>query len=254
MQTNLSLKSEEDIGKMSEGGKKLCRIKEALKKEIEEGVSAWEIEVLAESLIAKAYGMPSFKMVPGYSWATCINVNEGLVHGIPKKEVVFKERDVVSVDLGMFYKGFHTDCAFTVVVGEGEETKKFLETGEKALDLAIKKAIKGNRVFDISKAVQNTVEEAGYSAIRALVGHGVGKMLHEEPQIPCFVSKPRKDSPEIVEGMVLAIEVMYCQGSPEVITASDGWTISMADAKMSGLFEETVAVTGRGPLVLTTLM
>lgn len=247
----ISIKSEKEVKKMAEGGKKLARVKRALAEAIKPGVSAFDIEVLATRLIEKEGGRPSFKMVPGYSWATCVNINEGLVHGIPKKEVIFKKGDVVSVDVGMFYKGFHTDTSFTVGIDVDSHIKKFLQAGMLALKEAIKKAKPGGRIFDISEAIEARVKKGGYSPIRALVGHGVGKSLHEEPQIPCFVAGKRQESPEIMEGMTLAIEVMYAIGRPDVTLGSDGWTISMADAKISALFEETVAIQKRGPLVLT---
>jgi methionyl aminopeptidase len=214
-------------------------------------VSAADIEELAKELIEKEGGKPSFMMVPGYKWATCVNVNEGLVHGIPKKKVVFKKGDVVSVDVGFYYKGFHTDTSITKGLAVDAKTKKFLATGEAALKNAIKAAKAGNRIMDISEAIETTVKANGYSPIRALVGHGVGRALHEGPQIPCFTGGKKEKSPEILPGMVLAIEVMYSLGSPEVELGLDGWTISMRDAKIAALYEETVAITKHGPFVLT---
>lgn len=247
----IRIKTSEEVKIMAEGGKKLARVKHALGAEIAVGVSSWDIEVLADELIKKEKAEPSFKMVPGYSWATCINVNKGLVHGIPKKEVVFKKGDVVSIDVGLFFKGFHTDTSVSVGIDLTPENQKFLETGEKALKEAISQTVVGNHVFGISKAIQEVVRSGGYSSIRALVGHGVGKELHEEPQIPCFMPGRVEDSPVLTEGMVLAIEVMYAMGEPEVVYDEDGWTISTQDGKISALFEDTVAVTKEGPIVLT---
>ena len=236
---------------MAEGGKKLSKIKKSLKRAVSAGATAGEIEELAVKLIKEEGGKPSFMMVPNYQWATCINVNEGLVHGIPKTEIVFKKGDVVSVDVGFFYKGFHTDTSFSVGLEVDTDTAKFLATGEDALKKAIDTAKVGNYIFDISKAIENTLLACGYRPIRALVGHGVGRRLHEGPQIPCFTHGRREESPRIVPGMALAIEVMYTKGSGEVEIGSDGWTISMRDGKMAALYEETVAVTSHGPLVLT---
>ena len=233
------------------GGKKLGRIKNELGELIAEGVSAKEIEDLAVSLIKKTGGKASFKMVPGYRWATCVNVNQGVVHGTPKQGIVFKKGDIVSVDVGLFYKGFHTDTSFTVGVDGDLKTKRFLESGREALRQAISKARPGNTVFDISKIIQDTLEAKALSPIRALVGHGVGKGLHEPPPIPCFVNGKKEESPKIPEGAVLAIEVMYSEGKPDIVVGDDGWTIETKDGKIAGLFEETVAVTGNGPLVLT---
>ena len=190
-------------------------------------------------------------MVAGYYWATCINVNDGVVHGIPKKSVVFKKGDVVSVDAGFFYKGFHTDTSFSIALEPTKQVKKFLLTGEIALRKAIKAMQVGGKIYDISSRIQEAVEANGYSPIRALVGHGIGRSLHEEPQIPCFRIGEREESLELVPGMVFAIEVMYTAGSGDVVRESDGWTISTADGKISALFEETVALTRSGPLVLT---
>lgn len=248
----LTIKTPSEIEIMAEGGKRLARVKEELKKKVKEGVSAWEIETLAFDLIKKEGAEASFKMVPGYSWATCVNVNSGIVHGIPKPEVVFKKGDVVSVDVGIFYKGFHVDTSFTEGLGVSPEICRFLQAGKEALQKAIEKVRPGNKVYDISQAIQETIELDGYSPIRALVGHGVGRNLHEDPQIPCFTYGKREDSLEIVPGMVFAIEVMYALGSSDVATEPDGWTIVTQDGKISALFEETVATTTHGPLLLTT--
>ena len=245
------IKTPAEIKIMAEGGKKLAKIKNELAKEVKEGVSAEQIELRANSLIEQSGGKASFKMVPGYQWATCVNMNEGLVHGIPKKDVVFKKGDVVSVDVGLYYKGFHTDTSLTVAIKPDARVKKFLEVGKSALKNAITKAKVGARIYDISRAIEDEVTKGGFSAIKVLVGHGVGKNLHEEPQIPCFTFGKYEESPKIIPGMVLAVEVMYAAGSPAVVTDEDGWTISMRDGKISGLFEETVAVTDYGPLVLT---
>jgi len=251
MQNRIFLKSPPDIQKMAEGGKKLAKVKKSLQEMISEGVSAAEVEKAAQKLIKEEGAEPSFMMVPGYKWATCVNVNEGLVHGIPKPEIVFKKGDVVSVDVGLFYEGFHTDTSFSLGIGVDKDTEKFLKTGEEALKKAIAEAREGNYIFDISKTIEKSVSEAGYTPIKALVGHGVGRVLHEGPQIPCFTAGDREKSPKIQPGMVLAIEVMYAQGSDEVEIGKDGWTISVADGKIAALYEETVAVSSHGPLVLT---
>ncbi len=248
----ISIKSDEEMEIMTEGGKKLGAIKKELASKVREGVNALEIELLAQKLIKKEGGKPSFMMVPGYSWATCVNINEGLVHGIPKKEVVFKKGDVVSIDVGMFYRGFHTDTSITIAVEPEKETEKFLEAGKTALRKAIQVCRPGKNIFDISSEIEGTIKKAGYTPIKALVGHGVGRELHEEPAIPCFVpDNPKLINPKIEAGMVLAIEIMYTHGNPDIEIGKDGWTISVADGKISALFEETVAVHSAGPFVLT---
>lgn len=244
-------KTLEEAEIMKEGGARLGQVKSALRAAVKVGVSADTIEKLARKLIAEKEGIPSFLAVPSYSWATCVNVNEGLVHGIPKSEIVFKKGDVVSVDVGMYYKGFHTDTSFTVGLGVDAKTQEFLDIGKKALREAIAQVKPGKRIYDISEAIEKTIEEAGYSPIRDLVGHGIGRELHEYPQIPCFTTGRKQETDEIPERATLAVEVMYAIGSYQVKIAQDGWTISMRDDKISALFEETVAALASGPLVLT---
>lgn len=252
MISRISIKSPKEIKIMIEGGRKLALIKEELKSKVKEGVSAFEVEELACRLIKKENGLPSFKMVPNYHWATCVNVNEGVVHGIPKKKIVFKKGDVVSVDVGFFYRGFHTDTSFSVALGGSEKIKKFLQTGILALKRSIAKAQPGARIYDLSFEIERTLKKEGYSPVRALVGHGIGRNLHEGPEIPGFVDKIRRqETPEILPGATLAIEVIYTMGSPDVKLSDDGWTILTSDGKISALFEDTVLVTEKGPLVLT---
>lgn len=250
-------KTEGEIEIMRQGGRKLAEVKKALFDAVAVGVSAEEIEVLADRLIEKEGAEASFKKVPGYKWAACVNVNAGLVHGIPKRQVVFKKGDIVSVDFGVYFNGFHTDCSFTKGLEPSAETEKFLITGQKALMAAVEKTKAGNRVYDLSEAIEDTVKKEGYTPIRALVGHGIGRSLHEDPPIPCFLparaGKPvaREESMAIPTGATLAIEVMYVQGSPDVVQEADGWTISTRDGKIAALFEETVAVGKAGPEILT---
>ena len=251
MRENIIIKSEAEIKLMQEGGKKLARVKHALKVAVKPGITAMEIEILANKSIEAEGGEASFKKVEGYKWATCININDGIVHGIPGKDLVFKKGDLVSVDVGLYFKGFHTDTSISVGIALSPANKKFLNIGLNALEKAISKAQVGNYIYDISEAIESTVEAAGYTVVKALVGHGVGRELHEDPQIPCFVPGRISDSPKIVPGMVLAIEVMYAMGSDKVEVLADGWTIAMRDGKMSGLFEDSVAVTTKGPIVLT---
>jgi methionyl aminopeptidase len=247
----IKIKTPEEIQIMVEGGKKLARVKKALAEATKAGVSSMDIENLAARLIKEEGAEGSFNKVPGYSWMTCISVNEGLVHGIPSKDLIFKDGDLVSIDVGLFYKGFHSDTSITVGINLSPENRKFMNIGQMALDKAIKRAVVGNYIYDISEAIESTIEGAGYSVVKALVGHGVGRELHEDPQIPCFVPGRITDSPKIVPGMVLAIEVMYAAGSDKVEVLEDGWTIAMRDGKMSGLFEESVAIEEKGPRVLT---
>lgn len=247
----ITIKTEDEIEIMSKGGEKLAEIKKEVASAIKPGVNAMQVEELTTDLIKKRGGKPSFKMVPGYKWSTCVNVNEGLVHGIPKDNVIFTTGDVVSVDIGIFFKDFHTDTSITVAISPSGKITHMLDTGKSALKKAIERAIPGGRVYDISKAIQEEIEKGGYTPVRALVGHGIGRDLHEGPQIPCFVRGTREKTPEIKDGMVLAIEVMYTMSKEDVKVEADGWTISMRDGKISALYEDTVAITAKGPKVLT---
>lgn len=249
----IQIKTESEIRIIKEGGKRLEFVKETLREKILPGISAFEIDKLAFELIKKQNALPSFPMVPNYSWATCINVNDGIVHGIPHESLIFKENDIVSVDVGLFYEGFHTDTSFSVLLGEDKYKSWFLNIGQEALNLAIKKAQIGNYVFDISSAIESVLTKNNLTPIEDLVGHGVGKDLHEDPPIPCFTrGQVREKTPQILPGMVFAIEVMYKEyGSPKIVLAKDGWTIATGDGKISALFEETVIVEKSGPFVAT---
>lgn len=252
----VTIKTDEEIKVMAEGGRRLGQIRQKLAEAARPGTTTQELDRLAWKLIKEVGGKPSFAMVEGYNHATCINVNDVVVHGIPGKERL-REGDKVGIDVGMYYQGWHTDTATTVtVVGRSQipnpKVRKFLEVGKKALKAAIEEAKPGKRIMDVSETIEETIKEAGYSAVRALTGHGIGKSLHEEPAVPCFVIGEYQHSPEIVTGMVLAIEVMYNEGRSDVVYKNDdGWTIVTADGKMSALFEETVAVTAQGPKILT---
>lgn len=243
----ISIKTPEELEIMSEGGKKLSFVKNELYKATKVGVSAAEIDSLAEKLILELGGKPSFKMVKGYSWSTCINVNSGIVHGIPHKSLIFKEGDLVSIDLGMYYKGFHTDTSISFDLNASKKVKDFLNAGKLALIEGMNSIVVNNSyIYDISYAIEKTIKKHGYKPVFDLTGHGIGKNLHENPYIPCFTEGVRTATAKIVSGMALAIEVMYVAGSPNLIKENDGWTIATEDGKISGLFEETVIVTNSG--------
>ena len=247
-----SLKTPEELDIMEEGGKKLHLVKVALEKEANIGISADKIDNLAESMILDLGGKPSFKMVRGYSWTTCINVNNGIVHGIPTKDLIFNDGDLVSIDLGMYYKGFHTDTSISFDLNGDQTVKKFLKTGRLAYQKAVSTVKPNNSyIYDISKAIEETITKNGYSPVIDLTGHGIGKNLHENPYIPCFTEGRREESEKIVPGMALAIEVMYTEGDPDLVKENDGWTISTADGKIAGLFEDTIIVTQKGYKIIT---
>jgi len=254
----IHLKSQAEIEKMVEGGNILSKVMTATLGKIKPGVTLTELDTFAQNKIINAGAQPSFQKVPGYRWTLCTCVNDVVVHGIPTDYRV-KEGDVVGIDCGVFYKGFHTDASWTILVG-GNAVKnwavkeKFLHVGETALNRAISQVKRGNFIWDISKTIQTTVEEGGYSVVKSLIGHGIGRQLHEEPEIPGFVKSERERTPMLIEGMVLAIEVIYNMGLHSVVyKGDDGWTIATKDGTISGLFEATVALTSHGCLVLTKI-
>ncbi len=246
----MKTKTKNEILIMTEGGKMLAGVKEELRRVVDVGVSGMEVEDIARRLIKKTGGKPSFMSVPNYHWATCINVNDEVVHGIPKKDKIFKKGDVVSVDVGLLYKKFHTDTSITVYLGDDAKVKNFLKIGESALSSAISMARKGNYISDISEEMEK-VEEHGFKVMRNLVGHGIGRSLHEDPQIPCYAIEGY--DAELPVNLTIAIEIMYTMGEPETILDDDEWTIRTHDGKISALFEETVVTTENSPIILTRL-
>ncbi|MBI4089485.1 MAG: type I methionyl aminopeptidase [Candidatus Levybacteria bacterium] len=250
---NPLVKTKEEIEIMRQGGKILAYVLSELANYIKPDISELDIDRLAEKLILEKGAVPGFKKVDGYKHATCISTNDVVVHGIPT-EYRLKEGDIVGIDCGVYYKGFHTDMAQTLRVSTQNYNKidKFLETGEKAMWEGIKAAKLGNRIGDISKAIQDVVEGQRYSVVRSLIGHGVGKELHEEPEVPGFLDQAISRTPKLYDGMTIAVEVIYNMGKSDVIySINDGWTIKSKDGSLSGLFERTIAITREGPLILT---
>ncbi len=249
-------KTAEEIQLMTEGGRRLGAILSELLHRAQPGVTLESIEARAEERIAQSGGTPSFQTVKGYKWATCLCVNDVVVHGVPSPYVL-KDGDVLTIDIGLLYKGLHTDTAWTKIVHSSQSTvdskvQKFLKMGEEALQKAIGQAKVGNRIGHISRVMQETVEKAGYSIVKTLIGHGVGRELHEAPQVPGFVRGRLESTEKLVEGMTLALEVIYAQGRGEVEYANrDGWSIATSDRSLSAVFEHTIAVTQGKPLILT---
>ncbi len=215
------------------------------------GVSGLDLDKIAEEEIYRLGGKLSYKTVPGYKFATCITINEQVVHGIPTSRKL-KSGDLVSIDLAVEYKGWHTDCAWSVLVGQQTEKEKFLKVGEQALWEGLAKATDGNKVGDISSAIQKKVEGGGYSVIRSLVGHGIGRNLHEDPEIPGYGQEGTGVS--LKKDMALAIEVIYAKGGYDLVLQKDGWTYSTVDGSMGGLFEMTVIVGKKQAEVLTKII
>ncbi len=217
---------------------------------IKPGISTGKLNEEIEKFIRSKNAKPSFKGLYGFPASACISINEEVVHGIPSNRRFLREGDFVSVDIGVEYKGYHGDCAFTFPVGEVDENKKrLMEVTLESLYLGIEKARAGNRLQDISHAIQVHAERHGYGVVRDLVGHGIGRNLHEEPQIPNF-GKPNR-GPLLKEGMVFAIEPMVNMGTHEVRTLSDGWTVVTADGKPSAHYEHTVLIKNGAPEILT---
>jgi len=253
----ISIKTPEEIEIMAEGGKILAKIMKELEKNIRPGITTKELERLAESLILKSGGKCSFKGYKdsdGYSaipYPTCLctSINEEIVHAIPSERIL-KEGDIISLDLGIFFKGFHTDMAITVPVGKVlPEVQRLIRVTKKALKLAIKKVKPGNTFGDIGNTIQRYVESQGFNVIRELCGHGIGRELHEEPQILNYGK--RNTGEKIKEGMVFCIEPMVSMGDWHIKRGKDGFGYQTADGSLSAHFEHMVAVTKDGYKVLT---
>ena len=213
------------------------------------GITTDELDAAADSFIRERGGVPTSQGYKGYPKAICISPNDVVVHGIPGAFEI-SDGDVVTIDVGVTLDGYIADSAYTFAVGEIDETsRRLLEAGQDALEAGIAEAVVGNRIGDVSHAIQVAVEAAGFSVVRSLVGHGVGRHYHEDPHIPNF-GEPRR-GPRLSDGMTLAIEPMITAGGPEIEVADDGWTITSADGSLSAHFEHTVAITGDGPRILT---
>lgn len=247
------LKSQDEIKRIAEACRIVAEALEGIKKTITSGITTLELDRFAESFIASKGAFPAFKGYRGYPASLCTSVNEQVVHGIPSATKKLMEGDIISLDLGVYYKGFYGDAAVTLAVGRTDNTaKKLLVITEGALYEGINKAVVGGRVSDISFAIQNYVEANGFSVVRNFVGHGIGRELHEEPQLPNF-GRPGEGH-VIMEGMVFAIEPMVNAGGWEVVILDDGWTAVTKDRSLSAHFEHTVAVTSAdGPRILTKL-
>ena len=246
----INIKTEEEIKIMQKGGKILAEVLQELLKYVKPGVSELEVDALAEKLIIKKGGLPGFKRVPGYKHSICVATNDVVVHGIPS-QYRFKQGDVVCIDCGVFYEGFHTDMAETVKIQNSEDRiDQFISTGKKALNEAIKQARPGNRIGHISKTIQDIVEGDKYSIVRSLIGHGVGKKLHEDPEVPNYGKRGRGTL--LQKGLVIAIEPMINLGKKEVVQDEDGWTVKTADGKFSAHYEHTIAVGNGKADILTT--
>jgi methionyl aminopeptidase len=242
-------KSAQEIEQMAAAGEVVVEVLALLAEQMQPGVTTKELDALADEHIRSRGGTPTFKGYRGYPASICVSPNAMVVHGIPGGYRL-REGDVISIDVGVTLGGFVADSAWTFPVGEiSPEAERLLQTCRASLDAGIEQARVGNRVGDISAAVQRTAEGAGYFVIRSLVGHGVGRSMHEEPQVPNFGEPGR--GPRLAPGMTLAIEPMISAGSEEVYVHDDEWSISTRDGSLAAHFEHTVAVTDDGPRILT---
>lgn len=233
-----------------ENGRRISTIRKQVVDYSQSHFDMADIDQYADHLIKAAGGEAAFKKVPGYKWTTCININDAIVHSIPKGSL--HPGDLVTLDIGMYYQGTTTDCATSYVIGTPtSDQEHFLAVGRKALRKAIAQATAGNQVKDISKTMQHQVEKAGYQVVRSLSGHGLGKTMHEDPQIPCFVSPDPVLRTKLQAGQVLAIEVMYMAGDWPLTQDKDGWTLRTADGSLSAVFEDDCLVTWDGPETIT---
>ena len=247
----IQLKSGREIDLMAMGGKILHATVETLTAAVRPGISTGELDEIAERFIRSHEGaVPAFKGLYGFPGSICTSVNSEIVHGIPSKKRVLKEGDIVSLDVGVGYKGYFTDSAVTVPVGKiGPEAQRLLDVTKEALGAGIAAAKPGNHIGDIGAAVQAVVARAGYSVVRDLVGHGIGVEFHEDPQVPNYGKPKRRE--KLVPGLTLAIEPMVNVGGPATKTLADRWTIVTVDGTLSAHFEHTVAITESGARVLT---
>ena len=246
----ISIKSEREIELMREAGRILKITHDELAKAVRPGISTFELNKLGEEVI-RSYGcIPSFLNYNGYPASICVSVNDEVVHGIPSKKRILKEGDIVSLDAGVIYKGYHSDAARTHAVGEiSKEAAKLIEVTRQAFFEGIKFAKEGCRLYDISNAIGEYARSFGYGVVEDLVGHGIGTNLHEDPQIPNFPMKRR--GPKLQAGMTLAIEPMINIGTHEVEWLDDDWTVVSLDGSLSAHYENTVLITKGEPELLT---
>jgi methionyl aminopeptidase len=247
----IQLKSTREIELMAQGGRILAETVQLLRREVRPGISTAQLDAIAEQFIRSHPGAtPAFKGLYGFTGSICTSINQEIVHGIPSRKRVLKEGDVISLDVGVAYQGYFTDSATTVPVGEVDaETTRLLDVTERSLAAGIAAAVPGNHLGDIGAAVQAVVEDAGFSVVRDLVGHGIGVEFHEEPQVPNY-GKPKRGL-KLVPGLTIAIEPMVNVGGPSTRTMPDKWTIVTVDGSRSAHFEHTVAITQSGNRVLT---
>lgn len=246
----VSIKSAREIELMRESCRLLAIVHDELGKAIRPGMSTYEVDALGEKLIRECGGIPNFLHYNGYPASICVSVNDEVVHGIPKKERILQEGDIVSLDAGLIYKGYHSDAARTYAVGKiSAEAQKLIDVTKQSFFEGIKMAKAGNHLYDISNAIDAYVSQFGYGIVQDLVGHGIGTALHEDPQIPNFAQRRR--GLKLMPGMTLAIEPMINMGRCDVEWLEDDWTVVTEDGSLSAHYENTVLITEGEPEILT---
>ncbi len=246
------IKTKKEIEKLNVAGKIVAHVHELLKEYVKPGISTMELDRIAEDEIKRLGATAAFKGYHGFTGSICSSINEQVVHGIPSEEVILKDGDIISIDIGALKDGYYGDAARTHAVGTiTEEKQRLIDVTRQSFYEGLKFCKVGYRLFDISHAIQEYVESNGFSIVRDFVGHGVGKQLHEDPQIPNY-GKPGR-GPRLQEGMVLAVEPMVNAGSYEVQILDDGWTVVTIDGKASAHYEHTIAITDSEPVLLTAL-
>ncbi|MBN1533921.1 MAG: type I methionyl aminopeptidase [Spirochaetes bacterium] len=246
----IRLKTPEDIRRIRESGRILAGIFHDISSLDLKGITTWELDTIIENSINRKKARPAFKTVAGYSHSSCISVNSEVVHGIPSRKKILRDGDIVKVDIGVALNGFFSDSCVTYRVGRvSEAARRLCDSAMEALSLGISAMVPGNRLGDIGGSIQEYVESRGYSVVRTFTGHGIGFDLHEQPVVPHYGTKG--SGMVLREGLVLAVEPMVNQGGAGVRTLEDGWTAVTEDGMLSAQYEHTVAITERGPVVLT---
>ena len=246
----VSIKSEREIELMRESCRLLAIVHKEMEEAIRPGMSTKDIDILGDSLIRKLGCIPNFKNYNGYPASICVSVNDEVVHGIPHKNRILQEGDIVSLDAGLIYKGYHSDAARTHAVGQiSPEAQRLIDATRESFFAGIKMAKQGNYLYDISNAIDAYIQPFGHGIVRDLVGHGIGTSLHEDPQIPNFAQ--RRKGPKLQAGMTLAVEPMINMGRPNVEWLDDDWTVVTEDGSLSAHYENTILITDGEPEILT---
>ena len=246
----VTIKSAREIDLMRDAGKIIGTVHNEMRDRIKAGMTSYEIDQIAEKLIRSYNCEPSFLGYQGFPGSVCISINDEVVHGLPEKNKIVQDGDIVSLDMGVIYKGYQSDAARTIAIGEiSEEAKKLIQVTEESFFKGIEKAVAGGHLFDISAAIGDYAESYGYGVVRELVGHGIGTEMHEDPQIPNF--RQRRKGMKLQPGMTLAIEPMINMGRPEVVFLDDDWTVVTDDGSLSAHYENTILITDNEPEILS---